>query len=277
MLVFVCDRSSQRALHAQCSALAPLESTASCSHYLAPPTPSAPKHPHNNRNEHLPLATLSSLLKTNTTAELYSKLSGLIDYLGVSEPVSKLLPPMEQVPLRYIGLLDLYYCDLVKPAADLILDSVVPGCSSCSFEQHKAAVLCIAGVDGSAGRIAGLAVYSLHASLVAKMVGGKDAGLMDEKHCVRLGPAQPDITSCSLSQLCFDHLGYASTLGSVISKKHAAFAHLQAVVKAAVAQIVVGGRTGVVKAEYVEAVGKHTYRPKLGFKEHNVPLWVVSW
>lgn len=85
------------------------------------------------RNGYIEAATLSSLLKQHTAAELYDKLQSLIDYLLLAGPVSKYLPIRKEVPLMHASVLGLH----VQAAADAAVQAMLSstGFSSPNYTQ----------------------------------------------------------------------------------------------------------------------------------------------
>lgn len=75
-------------------------------------------------------ATLSSLLRQHTAADLYDKLKSLIDYLLLPGPVSKYLPKSKEVPLMHASVLGLHY----EAAADAAVQTML---SSTAFNSSK--------------------------------------------------------------------------------------------------------------------------------------------
>lgn len=66
------------------------------------------------------------MLKTDTTAEAYSKFQALVDYLDLPEPVHnccKLLPPPEVVTNGHFPVLNLHHYAMAGQAVDLMLNS----------------------------------------------------------------------------------------------------------------------------------------------------------
>lgn len=54
---------------------------------------------------------------------MYKQIKALVDYLGLPEPLNKLLPPCSTLTLQHLPVLDLHYLAMTNQAVELMLSS----------------------------------------------------------------------------------------------------------------------------------------------------------
>lgn len=217
--------------------------------------PHTPKH----RGSAVPLATLSSLLKSHTEGQLYDRLRGLLDFLAVDEFVSNLLPADNDIPFAHVGVLGLQYYTMAAEAVDLALGSPAFSSDIGTWQQQRA--FFYFAVHTTKGSTPSLYVYAVG--------GGWLEDLRSVEPVITTGPGATAVALEDAERVKFsDVVTCVSDYGKGLSAGDKALgSRIAAVLESRLSRMPVNGVTGSVKFCCVQAkpYGAH------------VPLWVVEW
>lgn len=83
--------------------------------------------------------------------------AALVDYLGISDPVQKLLPPIGSIPAGHMPVADLQYLALAKEALELMRGSTVYA----SMTWKAKAAFFFVSTKEVKGQLAGVSVYAV--------------------------------------------------------------------------------------------------------------------
>lgn len=105
-----------------------------------------------NRHKTLPCGLLSKLLASTTSASLVDELTALLDFLLLPGPLGLYLPPMQQIPLLHMGVLDLHHAVAASKAVELMLSSPATSQAFTSGSLHEGAAFFYISTMGESDR-----------------------------------------------------------------------------------------------------------------------------
>lgn len=203
---------------------------------------------------------------------MYAKIEGLLDFLVVSEPVSKLLPPWGSVPLAHVAAVDFTAHTIAVEEVDRLLASCVFATAVGSSWRQRSAYFYTEFPSGLNN--VRLQVYALWGSTLEDGCLVFDAE--NSPQAVPIGDAfkqQFGDLVLSFREACAE----PEYFGSPVSARDTGFgSYIAAALESRLCSLPFNGSTGGVSVKCVEATHKWCEGIYPEFPSQ-FPVWIVQW